>query len=172
MVPLWPPERHGALFDIGSTTLSALRRYERTGNPASGLTAEDSAGNGSLMRMAPVPLAYYRDPVTAIELSGRSSTTTHALPVCVDACRYYGALIAGAMQGVSKDELLAPRFSPVPRYWDEHPLEPKIDEVAAGSFTEREPPEIRGGGMSWGRSRPRSGHSTGPRRSRRGASLP
>lgn len=136
----------GRCFDIGTTTLTALHRYERTGDPASGLTAEDSAGNGSLMRVAPVPLAYHRDPVRAIDLSGRASTTTHALPVCVDACRYYGGLIVGAMQGVAKDELLAPRFSPAPGYWDEHPLDPRIDGVAAGSFREREPPQIRGRG--------------------------
>ena len=136
----------GHCFDIGRTTISALHHYQRTGDPASGQATEDSAGNGSLMRVAPVPLAFYRDPVKAVELSGKSSTTTHALPVCVDACRYYGALIVGAMQGVAKDELLAPRFSPVPGYWEQHPLEPRIDEVARGSFREREPPEIVGRG--------------------------
>jgi ADP-ribosylglycohydrolase len=72
--------------------------------------------------------------------------TTHALPVCVDACRYYGGLIVGAMQGAAKEELLAPRYSPVAGSWDEHPLEPGIDGVALGSFREREPPEIQGRG--------------------------
>lgn len=136
----------GRCFDIGSTTISALHRYQQTGDPESGQRTEDSAGNGSLMRVAPVPLAYFHDPVQAIELAGRSSATTHALPVCVDACRYYGGLVVGAMQGASKDRLLAPRYSPAPGYWDEHPLEPRIDEVAAGSFREHEPPEIQGRG--------------------------
>lgn len=137
----------GRCFDIGRTTISALHHYQQTGDPESGQATEDSAGNGSLMRVAPVPLAYHRDPVTAIELSGRSSITTHALPVCVDACRYLGALIVGAMQGIPKDELLAPRFSPVPGYWDQHPLDRRVEEVARGSFRELEPPAIRGRGF-------------------------
>ncbi len=77
----------GHCFDIGITTRSALVHFERTGDSESGMTSERSAGNGSLMRVAPVPLAYHRDPDRAIELSGRSSATTHALPVCIDACR-------------------------------------------------------------------------------------
>ena len=32
-------------------------------------------------------------------------------------------------------------------YWDENPLETKIDNVACGSFKELEPPEIRGRGF-------------------------
>lgn len=136
----------GHCFDIGVTTLAALRRFEATGDPDAGLKSEPSAGNGSLMRVAPVPLAYYRDPALAVELSGRSSSTTHALPVCIDACRYYGALIAGAMRDVSKEELLAPRYAPSPECWERHPLHPEIDAVAMGSFLEREPPVIRGGG--------------------------
>lgn len=140
----------GHCFDIGTTTRAALHNYERTGNPESGLASERSAGNGSLMRVAPVPLAYHRDPALAVGLAGRSSATTHALPVCVDACRYCGALIIGAMQGLTKDELLAPRFSPAPCGWNEHPLHPEIDEVARGSFREREPPAIRAAGGAVG----------------------
>jgi len=67
----------------------------------------------------------------------------------VDACRYLGALIVGALHGVSKGELLAAHYSPVPgvpEYWREHPLRPEIDEIAAGSFQRRQPPEIRGTG--------------------------
>jgi len=55
-------------------------------------------------------------------------------------------LIVGALQGVPKEALLAPRFTPVDGYWETHPLDPRIDEVAAGSFLRREPPEIVGSG--------------------------
>lgn len=65
----------------------ALQQYERCGVPLMGQMSPRSAGNGSLMRVAPVPLAYHRDPARAVELSGRSSMTTHALPVYIDACR-------------------------------------------------------------------------------------
>ncbi|MDF1554076.1 MAG: ADP-ribosylglycohydrolase family protein, partial [Deferrisomatales bacterium] len=88
----------GKCFDIGTATRGALERFERTGEPYSG-TDPDAKGNGSLMRLAPVPLFFAADPARAIEFSGESSRTTHGAAVCVDACRYLGALIVGAVNG-------------------------------------------------------------------------
>src|SRR5213594_2408213 len=64
-------------FDIGITTSGALRRYEATGNPFSGSTDEHAAGNGSLMRLAPVPLAFGTNAREAIAKAADSSRTTH-----------------------------------------------------------------------------------------------
>ena len=75
-----------------------------------------SAGNGSLMRLAPVPLAYGRSPIQAIDRTGESSRTTHGAAVAVDACRYLGGLIVGALRGASKAELLADHYSPLAGY--------------------------------------------------------
>ncbi|MGD0652347.1 MAG: ADP-ribosylglycohydrolase family protein [Verrucomicrobiia bacterium] len=136
----------GTFFDIGNATESALLRFESTGQPYCGSTDPDAAGNGSIMRLAPVPLFFTRSPETAIEKSGESSRTTHGAVTAVDACRYLGALIVGAVNGASKDELLSERFSPVAGYWQQHPLTPEIDEIAAGSFKRRNPPEIQGTG--------------------------
>lgn len=136
----------GWCFDIGNTVRAALLAYERTGEPMAGATHPRSAGNGSLMRLAPVPLFFARTPEEAIRLSGESSRTTHALPVCVDACRYLGALMVGAVYGASKEELLRERFSPVDGYWERYPLVPEIDEIARGSFKVRQTPEIKGSG--------------------------
>jgi ADP-ribosylglycohydrolase len=47
---------------------------------------------------------------------------------------------------VAKDTLLAPRYSPAPGYWDDHPLDPAIAAIADGSFHDKEPPIIRGTG--------------------------
>ena len=41
---------------------------------------------------------------------------------------------------------ISDRFSPVPAYWDAHPMTAEIDEIATGSFRRRDPPEIRGTG--------------------------
>jgi ADP-ribosyl-[dinitrogen reductase] hydrolase len=61
----WYREGHnsstGAYFDIGNTTRDALERFERTGEPFPGSTDPRSAGNGSIMRLAPVALAYAFD---------------------------------------------------------------------------------------------------------------
>ena len=137
---------NGRCFDIGTTVHTALSKFERTGEPFSGSTDPHSAGNGSIMRLAPVPLFYARSPRAAIEQSGESSRTTHGAPTAVDACRYLGALIVGAVKGVSKDELLSNHYSPIAGYWTEHPLVDKIDEIAAGAFRQRNPPAIQGSG--------------------------
>ncbi len=146
----WYREGHlsstGRCFDIGNTTRAALERFEATGDPSAGGTGGHTAANGSLMRLAPVPVAFAADPTEAVRLSGESSKTTHALPECVDACRYFGGLLVGAVRGASKEELLAPDYAPVPGLWDAEPLHPKVADVAAGSFLRKRPPEIRGTG--------------------------
>jgi ADP-ribosylglycohydrolase len=136
----------GQCFDIGNTVRAALLRFERTGEPFAGGTDPHQGGNGSLMRLAPVPLAWAFNPGEAIRLAGEMSRTTHGAPEAVDACRYYAGLLAGALGGEAKPALLAPRYSPVPGLWARAPLAPRVDAVAAGSFRERRPPQIRGTG--------------------------
>jgi ADP-ribosylglycohydrolase len=136
----------GHCFDIGNTVRKALERFERTQEPYCGSTDPRSAGNGSIMRLAPVPLFYSHNPLEAIEKSGESSRTTHGATAAVDACRYLGAQLVGAVSGVDKETLLSERYSPVPGYWQAHPLVEEIDEIAAGSFKRRQPPEIKGTG--------------------------
>jgi ADP-ribosyl-[dinitrogen reductase] hydrolase len=144
----WWREGHlsstGSCFDIGSTTRVALARFERDGSTVNN-TAREQAANGSLMRLAPVPL-FFRDHDDVLDLCGRSSETTHASPLPVDCCRYFGGLIVGAVRGVPRAELLAPMYSPVAGAWDARPLEPEVDDVARGSFARRQPPAIRGSG--------------------------
>jgi ADP-ribosylglycohydrolase len=66
--------------------------------------------------------------------------------VAIDACRYLAGLIVGGLHGASKDELLSPRYCPMPNYYLQHPLRVEIDAVAAGSFKHKDPPDIRGTG--------------------------
>ncbi len=136
----------GECFGIGNTTRGAILRFEETREPYRGSTDPGRAGNGSIMRLAPVPLFYARRPEEAIERSAESSRTTHGAANAVDACRYFGALLVGAANGVDKDALLSERYCPMPGYWEERPLAPEVDEVASGSFKERETPEIQGSG--------------------------
>ncbi len=136
----------GACFDIGVTTRAALARFERTGEPYPGSTDGSTAGNGSLMRLAPLPLFYALRPEEAIARAADGSRTTHGAPAAVDACRYFAALLTGAVSGVSKDELLSERYSPVADLWEREPLVPEIDAIACGSFKRKQPPEICGSG--------------------------
>jgi ADP-ribosyl-[dinitrogen reductase] hydrolase len=139
----------GACFDIGITVKTALAHYLRSGEPFAGSTDPLTAGNGSLMRLAPVPLAFRRDFELGIHNAGESSRTTHAAPTTIDACRYFGGLLLGALEGRSKEELLSSFYAPAPdeRYWKRHPLSSEIAEIADGSFKQKEPPAIIGNGF-------------------------
>ena len=137
---------NGHCFDIGLTVSDSLERFEDTGDPYSGSTDAMSAGNGSLMRLAPVAMYYAGDASDAIDRSADSSRTTHGAKEAVDACRYFAGLLVGALNGVDKDTLLSSQYSPVEGLWERSPLAEKIAEVSGGSFKHREPPEIRGTG--------------------------
>ncbi len=133
-------------FDIGSITQDALESFERTGTPFAGSIDPQRAGNGSLMRLAPIPVYFRHTPDMAIAHAGESSRTTHATRAAIDACRYFAGLLIGALNGVRKDELLAPAYHPVRGQWQPGRLDEAIYEVASGSFLKREPPSIRGTG--------------------------
>jgi len=138
----------GSCFDIGNIVRSALAAYRQTGNPFSGPESPDTAGNGSLMRLAPVALFFASNHDQAIHYAGESSRTTHGTKAAVDACRYFAGLIVGALRGHRKSELLSPFFFPGDEsdFWHKHQLEPKIAAIAAGSFKTKEPPDIKGTG--------------------------
>ena len=136
----------GTCFDIGNTIADALSRFDRTGDPWAGSTDPFSAGNGSLMRLAPVPMRFAGDAALAIERSADSSRTTHAAEEAVDACRYFAGLLVGALNGGDKSTLLSPAYCPVKGLWERFPLSKKITAVAHGSFKSKEPPDIRGTG--------------------------
>ena len=127
----------GQSFGIGLTTAAALDDFQLTGKPC-GQTGEYSAGNGSIMRLAPVPMFYANDRAKAIEYGGRSSATTHAVDETIGACRYMADLIVLALRGASKEEILSPPSM--------GGLPDKIGKVANGTFKTAQPPEIRGTG--------------------------
>ncbi|EFI36077.1 ADP-ribosylation/Crystallin J1 [Desulfonatronospira thiodismutans ASO3-1] len=96
----------GSCFDIGSTVAAALQRYRKTGEPYSGSTHPRSAGNGTIMRLAPVPMKYFPDMDLAESMAGESSRTTHGAQECIDACRLLARMTVRALSGRSKEEIL------------------------------------------------------------------
>jgi ADP-ribosyl-[dinitrogen reductase] hydrolase len=98
----------GRCFDIGTTTAAALRRFEETRDPFAGDVSPDTAGNGSLMRLAPVVVFYARDEEQAVQYAGESSRTTHGAPQAVESCRLFASLLVRALDGRKKEEILAP----------------------------------------------------------------
>lgn len=135
----------GQCFDIGNTVRTALEAYGQTGQPYSGPIHPRSAGNGSIMRLAPVVLAFALSPSLAINHAADSSRTTHGAVEAIEGCRYLAALLIGALQGQPKELLLSNEYSPLTEGW-QTPLTSKIAAIAAGSYQEKNPPEIRGTG--------------------------
>lgn len=146
----WYNEGHlsvkGRCFDIGNATRGALARFKREPAPFCGDISPNSAGNGSLMRLAPAPLAFASDPEKAIFMAGESSRTTHGADECVDACRYFAGLLLAAISGMSKRAILSNDYEPPIKCFLESPLAPKVGAIAGGSFAVKEPPQIRGSG--------------------------
>jgi len=130
---------NGRCFDIGITVSAALSKYQKTNDPFAGSTDPFSAGNGSLMRLAPVVLAYRVKPEQALWYAEESSRTTHGAAAAIDACKLYAALILAALDGCSKDEILSPDL-----YTGQ--LAPEIAEIAAGSYKRKQSSLIAGTG--------------------------
>lgn len=133
---------NGRCFDIGGTTYQALNEYTQTGQPFSGDDDPFSAGNGSIMRLAPTPMAFANYPKEAIIKSGSSSKTTHAATEAIHACWFMGSLLIGALKGVSKEELLFNNYCVVPEYWNENSLSKNIKDIASGQYKNKTRDEI------------------------------
>lgn len=123
----WWREGHlsstGRCFDIGITTREALARFERTGEPVAGSTDPSTAGNGSVMRLAPVVAwasAQGFEKEVVVEYARESSRTTHGAVEAVDGCDLLARLLLRAYSGES---ILGP-MEPVDGW------QPAIREVA------------------------------------------
>jgi len=141
----------GDCFDIGGTTQVALATFVRDRDPLkSGLSGERASGNGSIMRLAPVAIhaasLFPHSLERLAQLAAESSLPTHASPQCLSACQYLAFVLVGLMHGLPRDEVLDPSWEPLRGLGQIAPLHPLIAEVAAGSFRQKQPPEIVGSG--------------------------
>ena len=110
------PER--GCFNIGHTTRLALSRYLHAKSVAArdgevfdaarcfGGTDEFDAGNGGIMRLAPVPIFYWDDLERAMAMARQSSAITHACEECLDAAALMAFVLAKLVRGCTKEEAL------------------------------------------------------------------
>lgn len=97
----------GRCFDIGNATRAALQRYLSTKDPYAGSTHEMSAGNGSLMRLGPVPIAsQHMDRAARLEMAADSARTTHGAIECVHATQMYSEALRRALLGEDKAQIV------------------------------------------------------------------
>ena len=127
----------GLCFDIGFPTRAALSEFERSGNPRAGREDPNTAGNGSLMRLAPAAIRHHANGTRAIDVARRQSVTTHAARTAVDACAFFAGLLVDAIDGAGQQVLLSPRR------FKGHP---EIVAIADGRYFGKERGEIESSG--------------------------
>ncbi len=142
---------NGRWFDIGITTRSALGNFVAKKNAlTSGDRSNRASGNGSIMRLAPVPIRFghlYSDQLDELSrLAEESSLPTHASEQCVSACRYLATVLAGLIHAEHRDKVLSPDWKPLQQLNDIKPLHPLIQEITQGSFRQKQPPANEGSG--------------------------
>ena len=130
----------GHCFDIGNTTKAALLRFEDNGNLFSG-SPDDPATNGSIMRLAPVPLFYFRDLDKTLFFAGESSRITHSPVECIDACKALALFIHRALHGLTKCEILNYKKN-------ELDINSKIEDVLLGSYKTKTRDQISAKGLA------------------------
>lgn len=138
----------GRCVGISASTARALAQAQWTGQPRAGSHDPSRAEKEPLARIGPAVVFFARDPVEAVEAAVECARVTHQAPVTLDAVRYFAALLAGALQGAPRAELLRPLFSPVAGFWDRRPLKPEVLAVARGGWRDKAPPRIHGGGQA------------------------
>ena len=129
----------GICFDIGTTIRGSLNDYAETRDPYSGPADPMTAGNGCIMRLAPVPMYYFPDLAETIGRSEESSRTTHGAAQCLSGCRLFGEIIHRALSGMTKEEIL---FSPFAGEFSND----RLESIALGEYRDRHPGTIRGTG--------------------------
>lgn len=97
----------GECFDIGSTVKASLSYYRSSGRTDAGSTSPDTAGNGSIMRLAPAVLHGIRSLRTTVAVSREQSLVTHAAPACLDACEAMARIMRAL---ILRGEREAPRY--------------------------------------------------------------
>lgn len=128
---------NGRCFDIGITTTRALSRFLERNNPLAGSDDPNSAGNGSLMRLAPVAVRYWHDAGQRREAAALQSRTTHAAREAVDACVGFSDMLGDTITGMSREQVLADR---------EFDGAPAVAEVLGGSWRGKARKDIRSSG--------------------------
>ncbi|WP_299018084.1 ADP-ribosylglycohydrolase family protein [uncultured Photobacterium sp.] len=133
-------------FDIGNTVSDALDRYVTTGNPNAGSSGPNSAGNGSLMRLAPVSIFFapvkHVELATVLERAKASSVVTHAERRAIEGCQIMAWLLYQVFDGVNCKSSLFEKLSCA--FSD---LSEDMSRITTGSFLTKTRDQIRGTGF-------------------------
>jgi len=128
----------GQCFDIGMTVSKALQKYEQTGEPMAGSSDPATAGNGSLMRLAPIVLCFYPDPSAVQHHARLSSATTHAAPEALECCELLADVLMKALRGEPKAEVMTSSLASF--------TSPRVVDIARGAYAGKHVSQVIGSG--------------------------
>jgi ADP-ribosyl-[dinitrogen reductase] hydrolase len=89
----------GVCVGIGQNTLRVLGNFHRTGELLAPETRQKSDGNGAAMRLAPVAIRHWNNPVEVRRTADFQSRTTHYSEISAGACEYLAAMLAALIEG-------------------------------------------------------------------------
>jgi ADP-ribosylglycohydrolase len=149
---LWNAENtaRDEIFDVGGATKQAIFRFVKGCPPLQcGETAENTCGNGSLMRMLPTAL-YLAGHEKISGLDGRAaewihdaSKCTHAHPKCQMACGIYCSVVFHLLDGESPNRAVSNGVSSALAFYETQPEFARVQKEFAslreiGTWTERQ----------------------------------
>ena len=117
-------------FDIGLTCAASIERfhYEKIPPLECGGKDENSNGNGSLMRISPLPFYLYKtfgadamEKEEAFEVVHNVSRLTHAHPISLIGCDIYCAIMIEILKGTKKSDLQGYALPKVEKFVRNHP---------------------------------------------------
>lgn len=95
----------GHCFDIGMTTVKAIINWENTKSIINNTDAS-TAGNGSIMRLAPAVIKYHDDSDKAISTAIMQGRTTHGSNEAVDSCDLLARILLAAFHAENKGKVI------------------------------------------------------------------
>ncbi|MFC1698031.1 ADP-ribosylglycohydrolase family protein [Nanoarchaeota archaeon] len=88
--------------DIGRTTRAAITNLQKGISPvSSGMDDERSQSNGSMMRCAPIGVAFYKSKLLK-HFSSEESAVTHAHPKCILGCEIVNQIMGRSSEDIIK----------------------------------------------------------------------
>lgn len=128
---------NGMCFDIGNTCRYSIERWI-TGKRQRGPVRNRAPTNGSIMRLAPVPIFALGDIKLCRSLAAEQSRATHKNVMCTQACQYLAEVL--------HDLILTGQRYPAMRARHLHKAETPIHEIAEGWYASKTRREIKSTG--------------------------
>lgn len=128
---------NGRCFDIGNATRNALEGWETQGLTWQGNYAPSTAGNGSIIRLAPTAIFRRHSLSATWRESATQSRITHSAEEAINCCQLLAAQLHLALNGADKDEALSAMV---------RALLPRPLIINAGEYKQKSRDQIRSSG--------------------------